>query len=69
MCRMFSRVGVLATKDYADFLEFVQKEDEEAKERKRLGLPIHSDEMTTAQLKSDIRTSNALCVCVGGVSV
>lgn len=65
---MFSRVGVLATKDYADFLEFVQKEDEEAKERKRLGLPIHSDEMTTAQLKSDIRTSNALCVW-GGVSV
>lgn len=53
---MFTRVGVLATNDYKDFLEFVQKEDEEAKERKRLGLPIQSDEMTTAQLKSDIRT-------------
>lgn len=61
-CRMFSRVGVLATNDYADFLEFVQKEDEAAKERKRLGLPIHSDEMTTAQLKSDIRTCLFDCV-------
>lgn len=60
---MFARIGILSTADYVDFLEYVKKDAEKKATRALVGMPPAEKEMTTSQLKNDIRTFDILIYC------
>jgi len=55
---MFSRIGILGTNDYVDFLSFIKKENDITKgNRSKFAISSNSAQ-TTLQLKNDIRNKH-----------